>query len=371
MSANSRIASSLLKAYPDVISRGAERLPLQEGDLVVDKGYVGMPRVPDDSIGRIRSIRAGRACVDWRDGSADEVPLKALARTKAKYEATLHDSAFELPKFKPGTSVALGNGDTGRVVAEVVGPTGFKSYRVEITGSVNPLTVGRRVYSTNNAMIKLSSLAPDAVAAIYRDGQTQPIAVVGCELAVDQDAQVVGLQKYSSMPTDHGMLFPYDPPQNVTFHMGNVRFPIDVIFVNRIGRIEHICENREPGVEEYWTHRQAAAVLEVNGGWCRAHGVATGDRLRVPRIAKTAQEILQPGRPDNQQRPLTDIRPDAPDRFKGNDTPDEVMNSGSSVFSGQSADPGNFDSQMGYDQSNPGLSNENGPAFRPSARKGK
>jgi hypothetical protein len=47
------------------------------------------------------------------------------------------------------------------------------------------------------------------------------------------------------------------------------------------------------------------------------------------------------------------------------------MNSGSSVFSGQSADPGNFDSQMGYDQSNPGLSNENGPAFRPSARKGK
>lgn len=335
----------LFTQYPRVLERGAQKLPLQEGDRVMDRGFAGAPQSThlSDGYGHINRISEdGRTAeVVWDNQAVTKTSIRTLMRVSRSWVPTPHDSAYELPRFGPKDAVILGNGDRGMVLAEVTGPTGFKSFRVQITDSMDQASVGRRVFATGSGMIKAAGLGPETVASVYRpDGEI--IGVVGCELAVDQHAQQVGLQKHSSLPSDSGMLFPYNPPQNVSFHMGAVQFPIDVVFVDGSGHIAGIEHNCQPGVDASWTSPgRVAAVLEVTGGWCADRGVYPGDIVSL-RTTKTAQETFDPMRSDDHTRAPTDIRPDAPDRFKGHDTPDEMLAT-------QPLDGQHFEQQIGYD----------------------
>ena len=291
---NNLSAERLFKRYPVVVNRGAAKLPLQEGDLVIDAGFIGLPRLYDDSTGRILARNGSYARVEWRNGEKEEVHVGSLVRVKENYIPDFPESAYDIPKFVPGTRVVLGNGDTGKVLEKVTGPTGFSSFRVEVQRSVNPMYVGRRVYATPDAMYRIAGLEPEIVASFYRDGKITAKATIGCEVVVDDTDQQVGLQKYSSLPQDDGMIFPYEPPRKVTFHMGSVQFPIDVVFVGPHGRIAAIEENCEPGIEQYWSHGRISAVIEVNGGWCAARDVVVGDLVRLANTRR-AQEDYRPG----------------------------------------------------------------------------
>lgn len=261
-------------------------------------------------------------------------------------------------QFKIGDKVALGNGDIGKVIKECVGPTGFKSYRVQVTASSAPMTVGRRVYSTVNGMAKIAGLEPEIVASFYSHETNNRIAVVGCEIAYEEREQQIGLQKHSSLPQDGGMLFPYNPPQTVMFHMGSVQFPIDVIFINGSGVITDIQHNRSPGTDERWGSKgRVAGVLEVNGGFCRSRGIVPGDFVGV-RTVKTAQEAFAPeeqsNRPDssaphalpsNLEKPAL-----TPEQFEGRgQTPDQILNPEHGSPMAEPLDKGHWDSQHGYD----------------------
>lgn len=333
---------------------------LRVGDLVVDRGFVGVPRVPDDGIGRISKLSGDIAEVEWRDGSNGQVHISAIAHIHEPYEAALHDSAFEIPRFAPGTPVLLGNGDRGHILEQVVGPTGFKTYRVQVDASAAPLTIGRRVYATQNAMVKVGSIKPDVVVSFYKEADLQPSATIGAELAVERDEQIIGLQKYAQLPSDLGMLFPYEPPQEVTFHMGRVRFPIDVIFIDRSGRVAAIEEDCQPGYDSYWRHGVVASVLEVNGGWCRQNKVVLRDAVRLVQ----AQEHFDPAshRTDAVPRVPTQGPPMDPSRFQDRSLPDEVLKD-------QPLDPANWEQDLGYDQGNDSMRSFEGPGFRPAASK--
>jgi uncharacterized membrane protein (UPF0127 family) len=341
MATNHKLAERLFTKYPVVVKRGAAKLPLQEGDLVTDAGFVDLPRLMDDSTGRIIARHGSHVRVEWRNGEREDVHVANLVRVKENYIPEFHDSVYDIPKFSAGTRVVLGNGDSARVIEKVTGPTGFHSFRVEIEKSANPLYVGRRVYATPDGMYRIAGLAPEIVAAFYREGKISPKATIGCEIAVDELDQQVGLQKYSSLPQDDGMLFPYEPPRKVTFHMGSVSFPIDVIFVDPRGRIAAIEENCEPGVEQYWSHGRISAVIEVNGGWCAARDIVAGDLVRLNNMRR-AQEEFQPHVNRNDMAnsnvnkdPHGQGYTEAPGgtRFDGHDTPDKILNKGTSPFS--------------------------------------
>lgn len=341
MPINNMLAENLFKKYPVVINRGAFALPLQEGDLVTDAGFADLPMLVDDSTGRIIARHGAIARVEWRTGEREDVHVSSLVRIKENYVPECHDSAYDLPKFSPGTRVVLGNGDSARIVEKVTGPTGFHSFRVQIEKSANPLYVGRRVYATPDGMYRIAGLAPDVVACFYKEGKLSPKATIGCEVVVDDIDQQVGLQKYSSLPQDDGMLFPYEPPRNVTFHMGSVQFPIDVIFVGPHGRIAAIEENCEPGIEQHWSHGRISAVVEVNGGWCAERDIVEGDLVRLSNT-KFAQEKFKPheNRNDmgnsNVNRGLDNKYTTAPggSRYKDRGQPATMLNDGESIFSG-------------------------------------
>lgn len=112
--------------------------------------------------------------------------------------------------------------------------------------------------------------------------------VVAVELARTQAERGRGLMHRSSLPEDRGMLFVFDEAEEQVFWMKNTLLPLDMIFIDDEGRIVGIVERAEPGsLAPRTVGVPSRYVLEVIGGWARARGVATGDRVRfedVPRF---------------------------------------------------------------------------------------
>ena len=90
-----------------------------------------------------------------------------------------------------------------------------------------------------------------------------------------------GLMFRQSLPDNGGMLFDYDPPQEVAFWMKNTYIPLDIIFIDATGRIIRIAENTTPlSLEQIPSGGVARAVLEIKGGQSAKLGIKAGDRVR-------------------------------------------------------------------------------------------
>jgi uncharacterized membrane protein (UPF0127 family) len=112
------------------------------------------------------------------------------------------------------------------------------------------------------------------------DGKVFPFAV---EVATTPDQQAYGLMYIHSLPADAGMIFPYDPPQEVAFWMKNTLIPLDMLFVRPDHTITRIAANARP---QDWTPIASEvpimAVIEINGGQASKDGLAVGDKVDWP-----------------------------------------------------------------------------------------
>jgi uncharacterized membrane protein (UPF0127 family) len=104
-------------------------------------------------------------------------------------------------------------------------------------------------------------------------------SVLDCIVNETADDYLTGLQKHRGLTDHQGMFFPYDD-KTVTFHMGTVSFPIDILFFDRNMSVAKIVVNAQPGTTARWTFENCSGVLEVRGGWCVTHGVIVGTKAR-------------------------------------------------------------------------------------------
>jgi len=102
-------------------------------------------------------------------------------------------------------------------------------------------------------------------------------ASVKVEVADTPEKQTVGLMYRASLAEDRGMWFIFPDEQERVFWMKNVKFPIDIIFVDGEYKIKTIWKSVPPCVSEPCpTYHSGAAVryvLEVVSGFCERHGV--------------------------------------------------------------------------------------------------
>jgi uncharacterized membrane protein (UPF0127 family) len=133
--------------------------------------------------------------------------------------------------------------------------------------------------------------APDPGAAaphVVVETAAGPRHSVAVELARTDAERARGLMFRKSLAPDAGMLFLFEESAEHGFWMQNTLIPLDMIFVDDGGRIVGIVERAEPLTTTLRTVGVPSRyVLEVNGGWATAHGVARGDRVRfegVPRF---------------------------------------------------------------------------------------
>lgn len=92
--------------------------------------------------------------------------------------------------------------------------------------------------------------------------------------AKTDEQRKTGLQHILELPKDEGMLFYFDPPQEVSMWMKDTLVPLDIIFINEDQEVIQVSKG-VPKSEEQLTCQDTAYVLEVNEG----SGVKVGDEL--------------------------------------------------------------------------------------------
>ncbi len=88
-------------------------------------------------------------------------------------------------------------------------------------------------------------------------------------------SRLIGLLNRKSLSEEEGLLF----PKCSAIHTIGMKFPIDVIFMDRSGRVIKILSEFLPNRVMFWPVRGAYYVLEVKAGWCQANRVKGGDVL--------------------------------------------------------------------------------------------
>ena len=100
------------------------------------------------------------------------------------------------------------------------------------------------------------------------------------EIALDPADRSRGLMFRESMPADHGMLFDFERPQQVTMWMRNTILPLDMLFIEETGRIAWVAADTKPFSEELIeAPTPVRAVLELNAGTAKRLGIAPGARV--------------------------------------------------------------------------------------------
>lgn len=106
------------------------------------------------------------------------------------------------------------------------------------------------------------------------------LAIIGIEIADNDQKRARGLMYRNSIPSDGGMLFVFDTEQMQSFWMKNTYISLDMLFVNAEKEIVTIQPNTTPLKEwSYPSSSPAMYVIEVNAGFCKQHEIAVGDKI--------------------------------------------------------------------------------------------
>ena len=81
-----------------------------------------------------------------------------------------------------------------------------------------------------------------------------------------------------SLAPNHGMIFPYSPPQPVGFWMRNTLIPLDMVFIRADGRIARIATAKPLDETVVPRASRLSSVLEIAGGRAAQLGIRAGDR---------------------------------------------------------------------------------------------
>jgi len=117
---------------------------------------------------------------------------------------------------------------------------------------------------------ELSFLKPDGA----------QIVKINIEVADDEASRQQGLMNRSFMSNEQGMLFIFDKQEPQAFWMRNTIISLDIIYVNTQKEIVSIVEDAAPFSDRSLPSKGPAIyVVEVNGGFCAQHGIASGDKI--------------------------------------------------------------------------------------------
>ncbi|MFZ8985393.1 MAG: DUF192 domain-containing protein [Steroidobacteraceae bacterium] len=105
-------------------------------------------------------------------------------------------------------------------------------------------------------------------------------------IADDFESRARGLMFVREMEPARGMLFLFDPPEQVGFWMRNTYLSLDLLFIAPGGRIVNIIERARPlSLDSLESDGAVAGVLELLAGTVARLGIRPGDRVVSPSLA--------------------------------------------------------------------------------------
>lgn len=101
-----------------------------------------------------------------------------------------------------------------------------------------------------------------------------------CRVAASLRERTVGLLATPSLPAGEGLLI----ERTQSIHMFFMRYPIDVVFVDRDARVTRTVSSLRPWRVVWWA-RGARDCLELPVGAIEASGTVRGDQLAVSPVS--------------------------------------------------------------------------------------
>ncbi len=105
------------------------------------------------------------------------------------------------------------------------------------------------------------------------------------EVAATDQQKANGLMGRTELGANQGMIFLFDPPQEVSMWMKNTLIPLDMIFVNDKARIFRLRQGKPNDLTSLTSNGKAAAVIELPGGTVKKLNIRIGDRIITPVLA--------------------------------------------------------------------------------------
>lgn len=140
-----------------------------------------------------------------------------------------------------------------------------------------------------SAVMALFLILPTMVLAQAPQFETGPLVIqtasgvrheLTVERAITPAQREVGLMHRTVLDADHGMLFDFGTPRTVMMWMKNTPLPLDMLFIDEMGRIIRIESRTTPFSENIIASGGIVRfVLEINGGRSAALGIAAGDQV--------------------------------------------------------------------------------------------
>jgi uncharacterized protein len=108
-------------------------------------------------------------------------------------------------------------------------------------------------------------------------------------VATSEKDQEVGLSETNSLAINQGMIFLFQAPGYYPFWMKNMKFPIDIIYING-DEIVTIISNAQPpknnaeNLTVYASTRPADKVLEIQAGLSDKYHFKNGDKAKYENL---------------------------------------------------------------------------------------
>lgn len=142
-----------------------------------------------------------------------------------------------------------------------------KNKNAELTRPINDVGLSTITFTKNGELT-------------FLDKENNFLAKIDIEIADTEEKRTQGLMFRSSMKETQGMLFIFDKEEMQAFWMKNTMIPLDMIFVNAKKEIVNVRANARPyDLSSYTSTAPAKYVVEVNGGFCKRHGIKSGDKI--------------------------------------------------------------------------------------------
>lgn len=111
------------------------------------------------------------------------------------------------------------------------------------------------------------------------------------DVATTTAAQELGLGERESIAPDYGLLFVFQKPDYYGFWMKDMKFPIDIFWLDAQGQVVTIARgvatSTYPNV--FYPTAPAEYVLETVSGFAEAHNIATGTPLELKNITNVSK----------------------------------------------------------------------------------
>jgi uncharacterized protein len=106
------------------------------------------------------------------------------------------------------------------------------------------------------------------------------------EIPTTRELMATGLAVKNELREDESMLFVFEEPLRHSFWMKDMRFPIDIIWIDSNGRVVHIEQNLQPCplvliCPGYAPTMDSQYVLETVAGFAQRHNIGLGADIKV------------------------------------------------------------------------------------------